>query len=63
MRTWASTTDVFKEDAFMLEQQQLRLNNYDTGKLLNINTDVARVQMIRALNERLRQERELAAAG
>ena len=58
VRTWASTTDVFKEDAFMLEQQQLRLNNYDTNKLLNINTDVARVQMIRALNERLRGERE-----
>jgi len=36
VRTWASTTDVFKEDAFMLEQQQLRLNNYDTDKLLNI---------------------------
>lgn len=63
VRTWASTTDVFKEDAFMLEQQQLRLNNYDTNKLLNINTDGARVRMIRALNERLRQEREFAVAG
>jgi len=63
VRTWASTTDVFKEDAFMLEQQQLRLNNYDTDKLLNINTDVARVRMIRALNDRLRREQELAAAG
>src|SRR5258705_685047 len=51
VRTWASTTDVFKEDAFMLEQQQLRLNNFDTDKLLNINTDVARVQMIRALEQ------------
>jgi vanillate O-demethylase monooxygenase subunit len=61
VRTWASTTDVFKEDAFMLEQQQLRLNNYDTDKLLNINTDVARVRMIRALNDRLR--REQAAVG
>jgi vanillate O-demethylase monooxygenase subunit len=63
VRTWASTTDVFKEDAFMLEQQQLRLNNYDTNKLLNINTDVARVQMIRALNERLQRERDFAATG
>jgi phenylpropionate dioxygenase-like ring-hydroxylating dioxygenase large terminal subunit len=57
-RTWASTTDVFKEDAFMLEQQQLRLDNFDTTKLMDINTDVARVQMIRALKERLRQEQE-----
>jgi phenylpropionate dioxygenase-like ring-hydroxylating dioxygenase large terminal subunit len=62
VRTWASTTDVFKEDAFMLEQQQLRLNNYDTDKLLNINTDVARVQMLRALKDRLRLEQGLAAA-
>jgi vanillate O-demethylase monooxygenase subunit len=57
-RSWASTTDVFKEDAFMLEQQQLRLENFDMDKLLDINTDVARVQMIRALKERIRQEQE-----
>jgi vanillate O-demethylase monooxygenase subunit len=57
-RTWASTTDVFKEDAFMLEQQQLRLEHFDTDKLMDINTDVARVQMIRALKERLRKEQE-----
>jgi phenylpropionate dioxygenase-like ring-hydroxylating dioxygenase large terminal subunit len=57
-RTWASTTDVFKEDAYMLEQQQLRLENFDASQLMDINTDVARVQMIRALNERLRQEHE-----
>ena len=62
VQTWASTTDVFKEDAFMLEQQQLRLENFDTDKLMDINTDVARVQMIRALKERLRQEQELAQA-
>jgi phenylpropionate dioxygenase-like ring-hydroxylating dioxygenase large terminal subunit len=62
VRTWASTTDVFKEDAFMLEQQQLRLTNYDTSKLLDINTDVARVQMIRALRERLRLDQGLTAA-
>jgi hypothetical protein len=30
---------------------------------MDINTDVARVQMIRALKERLRQEQELAQAG
>ncbi len=42
----------------MLEQQQLRLENFDTSQLLDINTDVARVQMIRALKERLRQEQE-----
>jgi vanillate O-demethylase monooxygenase subunit len=62
VRTWASTTDVFKEDAFMLEQQQLRLENFDTDKLMDINTDVARVQMIRALKERLRQEQEVGQA-
>jgi phenylpropionate dioxygenase-like ring-hydroxylating dioxygenase large terminal subunit len=50
-RTWASTTDVFKEDAFMLEQQQLRLEGYDKSLLVDINTDVARVRMIRALRE------------
>lgn len=62
-RTWASTKDVFAEDAFMLEQQQLRLEDFDTAKLLDINTDVARVQMIRVLKERLRQEQEPARAG
>jgi phenylpropionate dioxygenase-like ring-hydroxylating dioxygenase large terminal subunit len=60
VRNWMSTTDVFKEDAFMLEQQQLRLDGYDTDQLLDINTDVARVQMIRALKERLRRDQELA---
>ena len=63
VRSWASTTDVFKEDAFMLEQQQLRLENFDVDQLIDINTDVARVQMNRALKERLRQEREFAQAG
>ena len=42
----------------MLEQQQLRLENFDTKNLLDINTDVARVQMIRVLNERIRQEQQ-----
>jgi phenylpropionate dioxygenase-like ring-hydroxylating dioxygenase large terminal subunit len=56
--TWQSITDVFKEDAFMLEQQQLRLENFDTSKLLDINTDTARVQMIRVLKERIRQEQQ-----
>lgn len=48
--------DVFKEDAFMLEQQQLRLNGYDTDKLINIRSDGARVQMNRHLNEKIRNE-------
>jgi len=64
-RTWKSTTDVFKEDAFMLEQQQLRMENFDEGRLMDINTDVARVQMIRVLKERLSQEQlsqEMAGA-
>jgi phenylpropionate dioxygenase-like ring-hydroxylating dioxygenase large terminal subunit len=58
----AATTEVFKEDAFMLEQQQLRLNDFDTDQLIDINTDVARVHMTRALKERLRQDQEMARA-
>ena len=42
----------------MLEQQQLRLNNFDVKNLMDINTDVARVQMIRVLKERLQLEQE-----
>ena len=61
VRTWATTTDVFKEDALMLEQQQIRLENYDTDNLIDINTDVARVQMIRALKEAYRKDQVLAA--
>ena len=61
-RTWASTTDVFKEDSFMLEQQQLRLENFDTRQLRNFNTDAAPVQMERALEERIRQEQEAIQA-
>ena len=57
-RDWKPLTEVFKEDAHMLEQQQLRLENFDTKNLLDINTDVARVQMIRVLNERIRQEQQ-----
>jgi vanillate O-demethylase monooxygenase subunit len=57
-RTWMSTTDVFKEDAAMLEQQQLRLENFDTANLMDIHTDAARVQMIRILKDRIRQEQE-----
>jgi len=45
----------------MLEQQQLRLENFDTDKLMNIKTTSPRVQMIKALGERLRQEQELAS--
>ncbi len=42
----------------MLEQQQLRLSGYDTDKLVNIPSDVARVRMVRALNERIQQEQK-----
>lgn len=62
VRNWIPTTDVFKEDAFMLEQQQLRLEGFDTSKLLDINTDVARVQMIRALKECYRRDQEALTA-
>lgn len=62
-RNWIPTTDVFKEDAFMLEQQQLRLEGFDTDRLLTINTDVALVQMNRALKECIRRDQELAKAG
>jgi Vanillate O-demethylase oxygenase C-terminal domain len=51
-----SVSEVFKEDAFMLEQQQLRLNDYDTDRLINIPSDVARVRMIRFLNQKIRDE-------
>jgi vanillate O-demethylase monooxygenase subunit len=56
-----SITEVFKEDAFMLEQQQLRLNGYDTDRLVNIPSDAARVRMVRALQERLREEQAAAS--
>ena len=55
-RTWASTTDVFKEDAHMLEQQQLRLEGFDTDQLISINTDVARVRMIAALDDFIQRD-------
>ena len=45
----------------MLEQQQIRLENYDTDNLIYINTDVARLQMIRALKEAYRKDQVLAA--
>jgi len=61
-RNWILTTDVFKEDAFMLEQQQLRLEGFDTSRLLTVNTDTALVQMNRALKECIRRDRELAKA-
>lgn len=60
-RNWVPTVEVFKEDAFMLEQQQLRLENYDTSGLFNIASDAARVQMIRALEECVRADQEMAA--
>jgi vanillate O-demethylase monooxygenase subunit len=52
----ASTREIFKEDAFMLERQQSRLNGYDMGRLINIPSDVARVRMMRFLEHKIRDE-------
>jgi len=51
-----SIADVFREDAHMLEQQQLRLDGFDTSKLLDIPSDVARVQMVRFLSRKIQEE-------
>jgi vanillate O-demethylase monooxygenase subunit len=47
---------VLQEDARMIEQQQLRLNGYDRETLLDIPSDVARVQMTRLLNRKIAEE-------
>jgi phenylpropionate dioxygenase-like ring-hydroxylating dioxygenase large terminal subunit len=49
---------VFREDANMIEQQQLRLEGYDLEKLTAIPSDVARVQMTRFLKRAIAEERE-----
>jgi len=49
-------SEIFKEDALMVEQQQLRLEGYDAGKLLNIPSDVARVKMARFLKQKIQEE-------
>jgi vanillate O-demethylase monooxygenase subunit len=48
--------EIFEEDAFMLEQQQLRLEGYDRTSLVNIPSDIVRVHMVRFLEERIREE-------
>lgn len=50
------TSKVFAEDAFVLEHQQARLEGFDTSRLVDIPSDVARVQMNRFLNQRILEE-------
>jgi hypothetical protein len=48
--------DAFEEDVAMIEQQQRRLQGYDSRKLVNIPSDVVRVHMARFLEEKVREE-------
>jgi phenylpropionate dioxygenase-like ring-hydroxylating dioxygenase large terminal subunit len=49
---------VFREDANMIEQQQLRLEGYDMERLTAIPSDIARVQMTRFLKRKIAEEQE-----
>jgi phenylpropionate dioxygenase-like ring-hydroxylating dioxygenase large terminal subunit len=49
---------VLREDANMIEQQQLRLEGYDMEQLTAIPSDVARVQMTRFLTRKIAEEQE-----
>jgi vanillate O-demethylase monooxygenase subunit len=53
-----TSKEIFREDCFMLENQQKRIEGYDIDKLLDIPSDVARVQMIRFLNRKIQEEQE-----
>lgn len=53
---------VFKEDAWMVEYRQRRLEGYDRSQLVDGPSDIARVQMNRMLEERLANEQVTAAA-
>ena len=52
---------VFGEDIEMVEQQQIRLEGYDHSRLVDIPSDVARVQLNRFLNRRLQEESQVAS--
>jgi vanillate O-demethylase monooxygenase subunit len=56
-----SVSEIFKEDAYMLEQQQIRLEDHDLTLLLDIPSDVARVQMVRFLERKLKEDIQQAA--
>jgi phenylpropionate dioxygenase-like ring-hydroxylating dioxygenase large terminal subunit len=51
---------VLREDANLIEQQQLRLEGYDMGRLTAIPSDVARVHMGRFLERKIAEEHELS---
>ncbi|HUK60520.1 MAG TPA: aromatic ring-hydroxylating dioxygenase subunit alpha [Stellaceae bacterium] len=51
---------IFREDAKLIEQQQLRLEGYDLERLTAIPSDVARVHMGRFLARRIAEERDEA---
>jgi phenylpropionate dioxygenase-like ring-hydroxylating dioxygenase large terminal subunit len=49
---------VLREDTNLIEQQQLRLEGYDMGRLTAIPSDVARVHMERFLKRKIAEEQE-----
>jgi vanillate O-demethylase monooxygenase subunit len=56
-----SVTEIFAEDAHMLEQQQQRLDGHDLSKLVDIPSDIARVQLVRFLNQKIQNETRSAS--
>jgi len=53
---------VLREDANLVEQQQLRLEGYDMERLTAIPSDVARVHMGRFLRRKIAEEQEASKA-
>jgi len=49
---------VFAEDVHMIESQQMRLNASDPSGLVDIRSDVARVQMARTLKQKIAEEQQ-----
>ncbi len=49
---------VLREDATLLEQQQLRLEGYDMERMVAIPSDVARIHMGRFLARKIAEEQE-----
>ena len=49
---------VLREDANLIEQQQLRIEGYDMDRLVAIPSDVARIHMGRFLARKIAEEQE-----
>ena len=58
----SDSLEVLKEDAWIVEHQQRRLEGHDLSKLVDGPSDIARVQMTRVLQERVAAEHGAAAA-